>query len=66
MLRSYHLLIVDNDIADRRLYRSLQKQAGSGACHIRQAVNGAAGLAELRAGTFPVSCSNRHHQKVAV
>lgn len=51
-MRSYRLLIVDKDIANRRLYRGLQKPAGSGACHIRQAVNGAAGLAELRAGTF--------------
>ena len=49
---SYRLLVVDNDIARRHLYRNLEKQAESGACHVRQAVNGAAGLAELRAGTF--------------
>ena len=43
-MRSYRLLVVDNDVAGRRLYRSLEKQAEAGACHVRQAVNGAAGL----------------------
>ena len=51
-MRTYRLLIVDNDMVNRRLYRSLQKQTESGTCHIRQVLNGVAGLAELRAGTF--------------
>jgi CheY-like chemotaxis protein len=51
-MRSYRLLIVDDDIADRCLYRRLLEQPGSGASHVRQAVSGAAGLMELRAGVF--------------
>jgi CheY-like chemotaxis protein len=51
-MRSYRLLIVDDDVARRRLYRSLLKQAGSDVRDVQQAVNGAAGLVELRTGAY--------------
>jgi len=51
-MRIYRLLIVDEDVEDRRVYSNLLAKLGSGACHIRQALNGAAGLEELRAGPF--------------
>jgi CheY-like chemotaxis protein len=49
---SYRLLIVDDDVADRRVYSRLAGQRGSATCHARQALSGEAGLAELRSGTF--------------
>jgi CheY-like chemotaxis protein len=49
---TYRVLVVDNDIAGRRLFRGLEKQAESGACHVRQALSGAAGLRELRTVAF--------------
>ncbi len=51
-MRIYRLLIVDEDVEDRRVYSNLLAKLGSGACHIRQALSGAAGLEELRAGPF--------------
>jgi signal transduction histidine kinase len=50
--RSYRLLIVDDDAADRRLYSRLLTRQAPGACKIQQAANGAAGLAVLRAQKF--------------
>jgi CheY-like chemotaxis protein len=51
-MRIYRLLIVDEDVEDRRVYSNLLAKLGSGACHIRQALGGAAGLQELCAGPF--------------
>jgi CheY-like chemotaxis protein/nitrogen-specific signal transduction histidine kinase len=51
-MRAYRFLIVDDDAIDRRNYCKLLAQQGSGSCHIQEAVNGAAGLAALRAGKF--------------
>ncbi len=46
--RDYHLLIVDDDAIDRRQYSKLLMRHGHGACEIRQAADGAAGLVALR------------------
>jgi CheY-like chemotaxis protein len=52
-MRSYRLLIVDDDVTGRRLFhRSSVKQPEYYGCHVQQAINGAAGLLELRASTF--------------
>jgi signal transduction histidine kinase len=51
-MRSYRLLIVDDDAVDRRLYSKLLVQLGPDTCEIQQAVDGAAGLAALRAHKF--------------
>jgi signal transduction histidine kinase/HPt (histidine-containing phosphotransfer) domain-containing protein len=50
--RSYRLLIVDDDRADRQLYVRLLARQAPHACHIQQAADGTAGLAALRAETF--------------
>src|SRR5580658_11182572 len=47
--RSYRLLIVDNDETDRRFYGKLLSGQPHGVSEIRQAADGAAGLAALRA-----------------
>ena len=47
--RSYRLLIVDGDETDRRFYSKLLGGQPHGVCEIRQAADGAAGLAALRA-----------------
>src|SRR5580698_2456357 len=46
--RDYHLLIVDDDAIDRRQYSNLLMRHGHGACEIRQAESGVAGLRALR------------------
>ncbi len=46
--RSYRLLIVDDDETDRRFYHRLLTGQPNGVCEIRQAADGAAGLAALR------------------
>lgn len=51
-MRAYRLLIVDDDAIDRRLYCKSLAQPGPDTCHIQQAVDGAAGLAALRADQF--------------
>jgi signal transduction histidine kinase len=51
-MRDYRLLVVDDDAVDRRLYGKLLAQLGPDTCDVRQAADGAAGLAALRAGTF--------------
>lgn len=51
-MRAYRLLIVDDDAIDRRHYCKLLAQPGTDACHIQQAVDGAAGLAALQADQF--------------
>jgi signal transduction histidine kinase len=51
-MRSYRLLIVDDDAVDRLLYSKLLVQLGADTCEIQQAVDGAAGLAALRAHKF--------------
>jgi signal transduction histidine kinase len=51
-MREYRLLIVDDDAVDRRLYCKSLTQSGPDTCQIQQAVNGAAGLAALRANQF--------------
>jgi signal transduction histidine kinase len=51
-MRAYRLLIVDDDAIDRRLYCKSLAQHGPDTCHIQQAVDGAAGLAALRADQF--------------
>ena len=51
-MRSYRLLIVDDDAVDRRLYSKLLVQLGPDTCEIQQAVDGAAGLAALRTHKF--------------
>ena len=51
-MRSYRLLIVDDDAVDRRLYSKLLVQLGPDTCEIQQAVDGAAGLTALRAHKF--------------
>jgi len=50
--REYRLLIVDDDETDRRLYGWLLARQAPGAFVIEQAVDGAAGIAALRARTF--------------
>ena len=52
--RTYHLLIVDDDETDRRLYSRLLARQARGSCEIHQAADGAAGLAILR--ERPVDC----------
>jgi len=47
--RDYHLLIVDDDAIDRRQYGKLLMRHSQGACEIREAADGAAGLKALRA-----------------
>jgi signal transduction histidine kinase len=51
-MRAYRLLIVDDDAIDRRLYCKSLAKPGPDTCHIQQAVDGAAGLAALRADQF--------------
>jgi signal transduction histidine kinase len=51
-MRSYRLLIVDDDAVDRRLYGKLLAQLGPDTCNIQQAADGAAGLAALRSEKF--------------
>lgn len=51
-MRSYRLLIVDDDAIDRRLYCKLLAEKGPEACQVQQAVDGASGLAALRAEKF--------------
>jgi signal transduction histidine kinase len=51
-VRSYRLLVVDDDAVDRRLYSRLLTQQGPGCCDVQQAADGAAGLALLRAEPF--------------
>jgi hypothetical protein len=51
-MRVYRLLIVDDDAVDRRLYCKSLAQPGPDTFDIRQAGNGAAGLAALRADQF--------------
>ena len=51
-MREYRLLIVDDDEVDRRLYCKMLTQPGFDGCNIRQAVDGATGLAALRASNF--------------
>ncbi len=51
-MRSYRLLLVDDDVVDRQLYCELLTQLRPAACHIQQAVDSAAGLAALRADKF--------------
>jgi signal transduction histidine kinase/HPt (histidine-containing phosphotransfer) domain-containing protein len=46
--RDYHLLIVDDDAIDRRQYSKLLMRHTHGACEIREAGDGAAGLKALR------------------
>ena len=46
--RDYHLLIVDDDAVDRRQYGKLLTRHTHGACEVREAANGAAGLQALR------------------
>ena len=50
--RNYHLLIVDDDDVDRRLYSRLLTQNAPGCCEIHHAASGTAGLAALRARKF--------------
>ena len=50
--RSYRVLIVDDDLADQRIYGRLLAQLTSGSCDIVYAADGVAGLAALRAGKF--------------
>jgi CheY-like chemotaxis protein/HPt (histidine-containing phosphotransfer) domain-containing protein len=49
--RRYRLLIVDDNTVDRRFYRGLLTEQTLGGCEIRQAADGAEGLAALRAQT---------------
>jgi signal transduction histidine kinase len=51
-MRSYRLLIVDDDAVDRQLYCKLLTQIGANPIHIQQATTGAGGLAALRAEAF--------------
>jgi signal transduction histidine kinase len=51
-MRTYRLLIVDDDAVDRRLYCKSLERPGPDTCHIEQAVSGVAGLAALRAEQF--------------
>jgi signal transduction histidine kinase len=51
-MRVYRLLIVDDDVVDRRLYCKSLARSGPDTCHIQQAADGAAGLAALRADQF--------------
>jgi signal transduction histidine kinase len=51
-MHAYSLLIVDDDAIDRRLYCKSLTQHGPDTCHIQQAVDGATGLAALRADQF--------------
>lgn len=51
-MRSYRLLIVEDDLVDRRNYARLMSQLGSDAWQVEQAEDGAAGLAAMRAGPF--------------
>jgi signal transduction histidine kinase len=51
-MRSYRLLIVDDDAVDRRLLAKLLAQLGTPADHIQQAADGASGLAALHADQF--------------
>ena len=50
--RNYRLLIIDDDETDRKLYRWLLARQAPGAFEIEHAVDGAGGIAQLRAGTF--------------
>jgi signal transduction histidine kinase/HPt (histidine-containing phosphotransfer) domain-containing protein len=47
--RDYRLLIVDDDAVDRRQYGKLLMRHTHGACEVREAADGAAGLKELKA-----------------
>jgi CheY-like chemotaxis protein/nitrogen-specific signal transduction histidine kinase len=51
-MRSYRVLIVDDDAVDRRLYGRLLTQPDPDTCNIHHAVTGTAGLAALRAEMF--------------
>jgi CheY-like chemotaxis protein len=51
-MRSYRVLIVDDDAVDRRLYGRLLTQPDPDTCDIHHAVTGTAGLAALRAEMF--------------
>jgi DNA-binding NtrC family response regulator len=50
--RTYRLLIVDDDETDRKLYRWLLGRQAPGAFEIEHAVDGAGGIAMLRAARF--------------
>jgi signal transduction histidine kinase/HPt (histidine-containing phosphotransfer) domain-containing protein len=50
--RTYRLLVVDDDEADRRLYQRLLARHVLGACEIHHTADGTAGLAALRAQQF--------------
>jgi DNA-binding NtrC family response regulator len=50
--RTYRLLIVDDDETDRKLYRWLLARQAPGAFEIAHAVDGATGIAMLRAQNF--------------
>jgi signal transduction histidine kinase len=51
-MRTYRLLIVEDDAIDRRLYCKSLAQQGPDTCEIKQAVDGATGLAALEADHF--------------
>ncbi len=51
-MRTYQILIIDDDAADQRLYRKLLGQAGSASFQFHEALDGQAGLEALRTGTF--------------
>ena len=51
-MRSYRLLIVDDDAIDRRTYSELMTQPGPDSWHAQQAAGGMAGLAALQAESF--------------
>ena len=50
--RDYRLLIVDDDETDRRLYGWLLARQAPGQFEVHHAVDGAAGIAALRAETY--------------
>ncbi len=52
MEQSCQILIVDDDVIDRRLYARLLTRHATHTCVIQQAADGAAGLAAMRTGTF--------------
>ena len=51
-MRTYQILIIDDDAADQRLYRKLLGQAENASFQFHEAVDGQAGLEALRTGTF--------------
>jgi signal transduction histidine kinase len=51
-VRTYNLLIVDDNEIDCRLYRKLLAHTAPDTCQVEATADGAAGLAALRAGAF--------------